>query len=102
MAFEILRKNSNSVFGFIGQWDEVDVLRKSEQSQRFRIYKRATLSILSKANHFSFNYLSIEEINALFIFPEHVDSIEVEIALKKQFSAIYTDEQIAELFMPSI
>jgi hypothetical protein len=100
LAFKIMKKNEDAIFGFYGQWDKVDVEREDEISQRYRIYKRAVISILSKSEKYKFNFTAIDQINTFFIFPAHLP-LEVKIdQLRLHFSTIFTNENINDLIIP--
>jgi len=91
LAFEILSDNPDATFGFIGQWDDVDVERKSKVSQRFRIYKKAILSIIPKANNYAFKFYEVIELNAFFVVPSHIDFSIIETYLEHKFNPFKQD-----------
>ncbi len=87
LAVQIHDGNRNAIFGVVGQWDEVDVKKQSEISQRYRIYIKAILSVLTKSEK-SFDYFTIEKLNTFLFIPSHMNSEEKIKKIGENFSNI--------------
>lgn len=101
LAIKLFDNNPDSIFGFHGQWDRVDVKKNSEVSQRYKIYKKAVVSVLSKSDRHQFNFYPIDQLNSFFVVPQHLNFEAMENKLKKQFSKILGDEGLNELQLPN-
>jgi hypothetical protein len=98
LSIEIMKTNKNSILGFVGQWDFVDVEAEREVSQRYKIYEKAVLSVISKSNY-DVSFIVAESINTFIVFPSHLNEDNVVEMMKEQFSKIL-GEKILDLFIP--
>lgn len=101
LALNIYSKNNDAIFGFHGQWDEKDVDRNDRNSQRYRIYKRAVISIIEviKKEGYKFQYFDADTINTFFVIPNNFEEIQTKEKLKTQFLKLYGDD-ISKLEVP--
>lgn len=97
LAWEIKKKNPKAVFGFHGQWDEVDNSRKRKTSQRFDIYLKV---VLSKITRETFKHVTFEGLNVHFMIPTELYSDEFMMRITKYFEGLY-GKRLTELVIPS-
>lgn len=90
-------KSPDAIFGFHGQWDDVDVKLKRELSQRYSIYSRV---VASKVSSQDYKHIAIEQINTFLIIPSNIYTEGLQEELFKQFMEIFGDN-IDELRVPS-
>lgn len=99
LSVRLLEENKDAIIGFVGDWDGKDVERESEVSQRYRIYEKAVLSVVSKTDKFNVDFIVIKKINAFIVYPNKLNSDFVTNMMMEQFSKILGDN-ILNLFIP--
>lgn len=96
LAKKIQKKNPDAIFALYGQWDEVDVARRDEISQRYRIYR---IVLASKAREQDFVHVVVPPINTYFIIPVAVYTEALKGQITQYFEELFK-ESIPHLSVP--
>ncbi len=97
LVIDKMKKYPDCAFGVYGQWDETDVFRQSETSQRYRLWFKIAIS---KFDPEKFKFLYIDELNVFLVVPKHLYSEAYKAETIKYFNVRFK-RRITELKVPT-
>ena len=98
IVVEKMKKHEDSCFGVYGQWDERDVYKGMNDSQRFRMWLTIATRKINSAN---FKFLYDKDFNFFLVVPNHIYSEEFKKRTQKYFEKRFRST-LHELPIPSI
>jgi len=98
LTSDLINKRPDAFFGFVGQWDEIDIDNKEEISQRFTLYRKISANLFPKEKY---TYVEVKHLN-MMVFSYHENVTDKVIKdLKKDVAAFLTMPGATSLIMPT-
>lgn len=89
VAKKIQKGNTDAIFGFYGQWDDIDIERKSKISQRYSIYR---VVLASKVRESEYKHVYDINFNSHLIIPIGIYNEKLQEDIAIYFNDIFGAE----------